>query len=218
MRVPPFEVFTFNLEKKEEKIKIFFLSEGTNSERYFYKHLFSNPAYGFVIPDNIILNEVKKTDIDKGLSDGLALVKKAIEWCNDPGNSFDKNRDKMVVTFDLDRLSNENIAELISLKEPYLFYGFSNPKFEVVQLLSCIEDLTEVEEKYNSSSFPNTILENMFSSLTHVSSKNKNSGLCVAKNYKSLIEHRKYDESNIELAKGKFCTNVLNILEIISKM
>lgn len=213
----PFEVLSYYEESKKEKAKIFFLSEGENSERYFYKRLFENASYGFNKPSGFILKEIRKTELDKGVSDGLALVRKAIEWCDITNNRFDKDIDRILVTFDLDRLSKDDIIELIKIKRPYILYGFSNPKFEIVQLLSLLSDLSVLEKDYYYQGFPNRVLENAFSSLTHVNSKNPKSGEVVASRYKTLMQHRDYDEVDILLAKDKFCTNVLNILEQLEK-
>ena len=218
MSVPPFDVASYYESKKEEKLKIFFLSEGQKSERYFYKYLFEDESYGFIKPDGVILKEIKKLGSDEGLSNGLKLVKRAIIWCNDDENHFDKNKDKVVVTFDLDTLTNEDIEELKTIREPYILYAFSNPKFEIVQLLALMEDLSLIESKYRKCSFPNKVLENEFSSFSHANSKTNKSGKFVASRYVELIKHRKYDEDDISKAKDKFCTNVLNVLDYILKL
>lgn len=215
MFVPPFAVVSYYESKKEEKIKIFFLSEGQKSERFFYKCLFENESYGFIKPNDILFKEIKKLDADEGLSNGLILVKRAIEWCDNEENRFDKSKDKVVVTFDLDALSDLNIEELIKIKKPYIIYAFSNPKFEIVQLLSLTEDLSPIEFEYKQNDFPNMVLENKFSSLSHANSKTNRSGRFVASRYRELMKHRKYDERDIRKAKDKFCTNVLNVLDDI---
>lgn len=217
MVTPPFELFNYYAEEKDEKCIIYFLSEGANSERLFYEYLFYSRINGFIRPDGVLLKEIRKTEFDQGLSDGLALVKKAIEWCNDSKNNFDKTKDAIVITFDLDRFSKEDIDELVRIKEPYILYAFSNPKFELVQLLSLMDDLSKLEEEYYDLGTPNNILENAFSSLTHTNSKTRKSGNVVASNYNQLMKHRAYDESDISKAKDKFCTNVLNVLDIIQK-
>ena len=216
MLVPPFAVASYYEFKKEEKRKIFFLSEGQKSERFFYKYLFENESYGFVKPDEVLLKEIKKLDADEGLSNGLVLAKRAIEWCDNDDNHFDKSKDKVVVSFDLDALSEKDVEELIEMQKPYILYAFSNPKFEIVQLLSMMEDLSPIEIEYNQCVFPNRVLENKFSSLSHINSKTNKSGKFVASRYNELIKHRKYDECDISKAKEKFCTNILNILDDIS--
>ena len=217
MFVPPFDVVSYYESSKEEKYKVFFLSEGQKSEKYFYKHLFQNESYGFEKPDDAIFKEIKKLDSDAGISNGLTLVKKALAWCNNEENRFDKEKDKVVVTFDLDCLSSRDINLLLKIQEPYIIYAFSNPKFELVQLLSITDDLSSLEKEYNGRPKPNNVLENMFSSLTHCNSKTSKSGKIVAENYLELMKHRKYDENDIKIAKTKFCTNVLNILDNLSK-
>ena len=156
-------------------------------------------------------------DSDAGVSNGLTLVKKALEWCDNENNCFDQERDIMVVTFDLDSLSERDIEYLIEIQTPYILYAFSNPKFEIVQLLSLIDDLSQLEKNYYKCAQPNNILENHFSMITHCNSKSKRSGKIVAENYLKLIKNRKYDESDIKKAKGRFCTNLLNILDSLSK-
>lgn len=215
MFVPPFTVVSYYESKKEEKRKIFFLSEGQKSERFFYKCLFENESYGFIKPDDVLFKEIKKLDADEGLSNGLILVKRAIEWCNNDENHFDKSKDKVVVTFDLDALSDLDIEELTRIQNPHILYAFSNPKFEIVQLLSLTDDLSSIESEYNQHAFPNRVLENNFSSLSHANSKTNRSGRFVASRYRELMKHRKYDERDIRKAKDKFCTNVLNVLDDI---
>ena len=105
------------------------------------------------MPDDVLLKEIKKEKADEGVSNGVELVRRALAWCDNEENHFDKNKDRVVVSFDLDCLSENDIKLLIDLKTPFLLYGFSNPKFEVVQLLSLIDDLSSLEEKYNTA-FP----------------------------------------------------------------
>lgn len=210
----PFEIKQYYPEETEhENMFLYFASEGTNSEQSFCDYLFRNGS-NFVKPSKYTLGYIVKKGAEKGLSNPIALVKYVIQWVEN-NQDFDSNHSKIIIFFDLDNQSKANIEELIRLKKDYMIYAFSNPKFEVVQLLSIYSDLTTYENKYNEKSFPNKVLENAFSSASRHNSKKRASGEYVAKRINDLLSHRNYDESEILLAKDKFCTNVINVLDDI---
>lgn len=212
--MPPFEIKQYYPEETEhENMFLYFASEGTNSEQSFCDYLFLNGS-GFVKPSKYTLGYIVKKGAEKGLSDPIALVKYVVWWVEN-NQDFDSNNSKIIIFFDLDNQSKANIEKLIRLKKDYMIYAFSNPKFEIVQLLSIYPDLTVFEKQYNKCGFPNKILERAFSSASHHNSKKRASGEYVAKRINDLLSHRNYDEREISLAKDKFCTNVINVLDDI---
>lgn len=213
--IPPFEITSYYADSINEKIKVLFLSEGIVSEKYFYQHLFSDKSNGFANNETYILKELTKVGAYEGITEPLLLTKKAIEWCNDPSNNFDINRDRIIITFDLDKLNEKDIIELANIKTQFIIYAFTNPKFELVQLLAFIDDLSDLEEKYKNAGFPNKVLEKAFSNITHVNSKSRRSGKIVADNYKVLLSNHNYDEDDILKAKDNFCTSVTVLLNKI---
>ena len=124
MSVPPFEIIDFYDENTlVEKKSVYFLSEGKNSEKFFLRSLINQTPFGLHLKNNYILKEINKTGKESGLSNPIALVKYALEWTNDQNNSFDKTNSKIVVFFDCDVLSDEDIRTLESLKCDYIVYA-----------------------------------------------------------------------------------------------
>ena len=218
MFVPPFEIIDFyKVNSLSEKKSVYFLCEGQNSEKYFIRHLITQTPTGLILKNKYILKEIKKTGKESGLTHPISLVQYALDWASNKDNNFDPSNSAIIVFFDTDVLSAKDIQTLLSMKTDYIEYAFTNPKFEVFQLMSVLDDLSEIESKYMANPLGNKVLENEFSSRSHINSKNKNSGKFVADKIDKILANDKYDESDILLSKNRFCTSVSLILNDLLK-
>ena len=205
--------FLYEDETINDRTIVEFLSEGTMTEVGFYSQLFSKGSP--LKPHNTLtFKEAKKTGNDKGVSDPITLVNLAKREI-DNNHDFDKNKDKIIITFDLDRVEDDNrLNELKSLKEPYIIYCFTNPKFEMYMLLTLLDDLSDLEREYYEKGFPNNILERNFSNIAHHNSKTKGAGIFVAKNVQHALAISKYDSNRLSL-NNSFFTNVNLLINAI---
>ena len=214
--VPPFKIEQQYIEDSlDENIKLFFLNEGKCTEIGFYKKLFSKEV-NFELDSTILVNIMKKTGKEEGLSDPIKMIDKAIEWAKEnDGEEFDISKDKIVITFDLDVFDDDKLQKIIDKKTAYLIYVYSNPKFELPLLMATDSDLASLEQQYYMEKIPNKVLENAFSKVTHINSKTRKAGAYAATNYNKIISNKTYDKNTIELT-DKFYTNINYLLRSLT--
>ena len=215
MFLPDFPLCSYYEENTlEEGINVVFLSEGNVSEKLFYKTLFCKGGK-FADIDGYNFKEMKKTDFDVGITEPVLLVKKGKEkFESDP--NIDISRDKLVVTFDLDKLTEKDIEKLIDEKTNYLIYGFTNPKFELVQLISAKAPIKGLEKSYYKAGFPNELLEDAYSVVAGKNSKGKPGAKFAAKNVCNILANFDYDSNDIRI-EDKFFSSVPMILRAINE-
>lgn len=137
-----------DFEKTVEPLrKYFFICEGANTESFYFKKLISiKKEIG--IHSLIDLVFIEKTEEDKDISYPQKLVKfaknerdKLIEL-----GKFEKNRDFMIITFDLDIFKNKvkNLDELLIQQDEHLIFGIAYPSFELFLLLHIDNSLNDI--------------------------------------------------------------------------
>lgn len=127
--------------------KYFFICEGANTESFYFKKLISiKKEVG--IHSLIDLVFIEKTEEDKDISYPQKLVDftknerdKLIE-----SDKFEKNRDFMIITFDLDIFKNKvrNLDELLKQQDKHLIFGIAYPSFELFLLLHIDNSLDDI--------------------------------------------------------------------------
>lgn len=127
--------------------KYFFICEGANTESFYFKKLISiKKEVG--IHSLIDLVFIEKTEEDKDISYPQKLVDftknerdKLIE-----SDKFEKNRDFMIITFDLDIFKNKvrNLDELLKQQDKHLIFGIAYPSFELFLLLHINNSLDDI--------------------------------------------------------------------------
>lgn len=137
-----------DFEKTVEPLrKYFFICEGANTESFYFKKLISiKKEIG--IHSLIDLVFIEKTEEDKDISYPQKLVNfaknerdKLIEL-----GKFEKNRDFMIITFDLDIFKNKvkNLDELLIQQDEHLVFGIAYPSFELFLLLHIDNSLNDI--------------------------------------------------------------------------
>lgn len=135
---------------KEEKIepyrKYYFICEGQNTEKYYFKRLIDLRKQLNISPfiDIIFL---EKTGKDIGSSNPKSLIALADDFIKKNKNKFDVNFDKIILVFDLDIYENDNeeFQKIIydTNKKGYML-AVTNPSFELFLLLHKENSLNDI--------------------------------------------------------------------------
>jgi len=135
---------------KEEKIepyrKYYFICEGQNTEKYYFKRLIDLRKQLNISPfiDIIFL---EKTGKDIGSSSPKSLIALADDFIKKNKNKFDVNFDKIILVFDLDIYENDNeeFQKIIydTNKKGYML-AVTNPSFELFLLLHKENSLNDI--------------------------------------------------------------------------
>lgn len=135
---------------KEEKIepyrKYYFICEGQNTEKYYFKRLIDLRKQLNISPfiDIIFL---EKTGKDIGSSNPKSLIALADDFIKKNKNKFDVNFDKIILVFDLDIYENDNeeFQKIIydTRKKGYML-AVTNPSFELFLLLHKENSLIDI--------------------------------------------------------------------------
>ena len=127
--------------------KYFFICEGANTESFYFKKLISiKKEVG--IHSLIDLVFIEKTEEDKDISYPQKLVDFAKNERDKltESDKFEKNRDFMIITFDLDIFKNRvrNLDELLKQQDKHLIFGIAYPSFELFLLLHIDNSLDDI--------------------------------------------------------------------------
>lgn len=135
---------------KEEKIepyrKYYFICEGQNTEKYYFKRLIDLRKQLNISPfiDIIFL---EKTGKDIGSSNPKSLIALADDFIKKNKYKFDVNFDKIILVFDLDIYENDNeeFQKIIydTNKKGYML-AVTNPSFELFLLLHKENSLNDI--------------------------------------------------------------------------
>ena len=209
----------------EERIKpyrrYYIISEGANTEVYYFRGL----RRSLRIHAGIEICPLEKTGIDRNLSNPRKLINFA-EEIKKEDISFDKTIDRMVIVFDADIFENDDqqYSEIIQLgeKNKENILAVTNPSFELFLLL-------HYEDSYEKIIVPNAeaILKNekslsgrrfidiLFSQITHMNPKKNKDIDKLPPKIHLAIEQEKNLNQDIHYCHGKLTSNVGKIIQSI---
>lgn len=211
---------------QEEQIepfrKYFFICEGANTETFYFKRLIDLRKQLGIHP-LIDIRLWEKTEEDRNLSFAKNLADFAKSQKENPDNSFDPDRDKMVVVFDGDIFEEkvQGYDDLIASIEEKDIAAVTNPGFELFLILHIegsyekyIEgheaEFLRMDEKGKYSHAYNILLE-----LTGMNAKTNSRIGALADNVLIAIIQEKRINQNIHQLKGRVSSNVGKIIEDI---
>lgn len=210
------------IEKTEPLRRYFILCEGANTEKFYFKKII-NLKKEIGIHSLVEILFMNKTDIHHNLSNPKQLVefakterKKLIK-----SDEFKKERDIMLVTFDLDVFRDRDFAlrDLLNEQDDNLIFGLANPDFELFLLL-------HIEDSFNNIISPNKelILKNVKEGKQRPCQRllnkeiglnpKKNEGIGrLASNVDIAIKQEKYLNQNPDYFLTKLSSNIATIIE-----
>ena len=129
------------IQERPDANRFFLLCEGTNTEPGFLEKILTNANY--LKNGSISFVKVNKTENDSGVTDLKGLIKLANQIIENKENHFSKKKDKVVLIFDLDQYSSNNIDEIKTLIEENknrIIFVYTNPAIELFLLLCTCEN------------------------------------------------------------------------------
>lgn len=211
---------------QEEQIepfrKYFFICEGANTETFYFRRLIDLRKQLGIHP-LIDIRLWEKTDEDRNLSFAKKLVAFAEKQKQNPENSFDEERDKMVIVFDGDIFEEkvQGYDELITSIEKKDIAAVTNPGFELFLILH-IEGSFEQYIKGHETEFLNmyergkySYAYNVLLELTGLNAKKNPDIGGLADHVSVAIAQEKRINQDIHQLKGNVSSNVGKIIEDI---
>jgi hypothetical protein len=138
--VRPYSNWNKRYDDGEEKIepycRYYIISEGANTERYYFEKLIDErKELGFI--ESIDIRYLEKTEEDEHISYPKQLVDFAKNLKKNNKIEFNSKMDKMVIIFDYDIFEGkvEGFDKLIENKGKDIIFGITNPSFELFLLL-----------------------------------------------------------------------------------
>lgn len=216
---------TDELDEIEPYKRYIFLCEGIRTEIYYFDYLISiRKKLG--IDQSIELCIAEKTGKDSGASYPKNMLALARESIKNMGDTFDNERDKMIIVFDGDVFEEKvkGYDELISAMEDENFIpGVTNPNFELFLLLHIAksyeeyienkEELFLQKDKENSYSYAYKMLREV----TEMNAKKNRRIGRLAENILVAIEQESKLNQDIHQIKGKVSSNIGLIIDTILK-
>ena len=206
--------------------KYFFLSEGANTERFYFEKLIDIKK-DIGISNLIELVFIEKTGQDKDISFPKNLINFAKVKREELINKelFNPDRDIMIVVFNLDifKGKDDHLKELIKQQSDNLIFGITYLSFELFLLL-------HLDQSLNNYILPNqeAILENkkidkkrpcehLLWELTGINSKKNQTIGDLAAHIETAVNQEKYINQEFDNCLTTLTSNIGAIIETIKK-
>lgn len=209
-------------EQVEPYRKYFFICEGANTETFYFRRLVDLRKQLGIHP-LIDIRLWEKTEGDKDISFPKNLLSFAESQKQDKANSFDVERDKMVVVFDGDIFEDKvkGYDELIAAIEEQDIAAVTNPNFELFLILHFEDSYEKYIKGHEDEFFQKLGSEkhgHAYSVLLELSGMNAKSNSEIGKladHVLIAIEQEKNINQDIHKLKGKISSNIGFIIESI---
>lgn len=218
---------TVDETQNETNRKYYILYEGINTEKWYFEELI-NLRKELKIKSTIDLIPLEKYDNDTGSSNPIKLIELANKTKNDYIESFDKERDKIIIVFDVDiyKNKNETLNKILSkgFANKNNIMAISNPSFELFLLLHKENSYKEIIEPNknkileNKKVGNNRYVQTLLTRHTQMNPKKNEKIGELAKFVKTAIEEEKNINEDITDAEKCLSNLTCNLGKIISSI
>lgn len=229
--MPPIDLYTnWNHRPSDSQIEIeplrkyFFICEGRNTESFYFRKIINyKKTLGFHPSIELLL--MQKTGEDENLSNPKQLLNFALKQRNDLiiSGDFDENRDVLIIVFDLDVFKGKEneLRDILAYKNDNLWFGLTNPDFELYLLLHIENSITEIIIPNQSIILDNKKIKmkrpcyKFLYDKTHLNSKNNSKIGDLALNLNIAIEQEKLINQNLNYCLTDITSNIAFLLSKI---
>lgn len=229
MSVHVFSNWNVRITETQEEVqpyrRYYFLCEGANTERFYFRKLISlKKALG--IHPFIDVCYLNKEDVDKNISNPGKLYELALKTHEElvQEEKFDQQRDRMILVFDADVYEHREDAYkalLEGIEDNQFLVGVSNPNFELFLILHYADAYEKYirghEREFMTPTYTGSFkhAQIVLHELTGMNAKtNKRIGE-LAVNVKNAINEEKHINENIHLVQGQVSCSVGLVIEQI---
>lgn len=206
--------------------KIYFLSEGYNTEPKFFTTLFNSLVY--FQNKNLKFVKCEKTGTDEGVTDLEGLINIARKYIASEKDKFVPNFDKFIIFFDLDVFKGniEKVKEIIKREQDNFIFAFTYPAIELFLLMSLpLEEFKKQLDDNLQELIANDFVGNdrfvckMFKKIFKFDPKSSDVDFTnIVKNYRNIINNEiKFCNKFLDKCDEKITSNIAFVLDKIVK-